>query len=186
MNIISGKYKNSPILSPNDIQTHPMGSREKLALFNSLVSHLDSRSLEGLRALDAFAGTGALGLEALSRGASSVVFVEKSPKIAKILEKNLENVLLDHDLIKNQKIIKKDVKNLEKTDFDGNFDLIFADPPYNFYSEALISPLVAFLAPRAVLALSLPKSAPTPVFEGLTPVSEKTYANAKIILFKKS
>lgn len=186
MQIISGKFKNSPILSPNDEKTHPMGSREKLALFNSLISHLESGSFDGLKVLDAFAGTGALGLEALSRGAVSVVFVEKSPKIAKILEKNLKNVLLDHDLIKNQKILVSDVKNLKKADFDGNFDLIFADPPYDFYSEAIISPLVVFLAPRAVLALSLPKSAPTPVFEGLTPVSEKTYASAKIILFQNS
>ena len=187
MEIISGKYKKSPLKSPNSTKTHPMGSREKLALFNSLLSVLPENSFENLNVLDAFAGTGALGLEALSRGAKSVVFVEKSKEITKTLAENLKNVIKDNNILeKSTKIIQKDVKNLKKSDFDADFDLILADPPYDSYSEALIGPLVAFLAPRAVLALSLPKSAPDPVFDGLTPVSRKNYASASIIIFQKS
>lgn len=187
MEIISGKYKKTPLKSPNDEKTHPMGSREKLALFNSLISILPDNSFENRNILDAFAGTGALGLEALSRGAKFVTFIEKSPKIIKTLSENLKNVLKDNKILeKSTKIIKKDVKTLKKSDFESNFDIILADPPYDLYSEALISPLVPLLGDRAVLALSLPKSAPTPDFGGLTPVSRKFYAASSIIIFQKS
>ena len=73
MQIISGKFKHSPLKSPNSSLTHPMGSREKLALFNSLTGEI-----EGKTVLDAFAGTGALGLEALSRGATTRTIAGKS------------------------------------------------------------------------------------------------------------
>ena len=176
MQIISGKFKRAPLESPKDERTHPMGSREKLALFNSLTG-----KIEGKTVLDAFAGTGALGLEALSRGAKFAVFVEKSRGVAKILEKNLENVL---------KTEKNDLSKIVITgveDFSPNekFDLIFADPPYEIYSEALISPLTAFLGETGLLALSLPKVAETPNFDGFSLISEKTYAGAKIAIFQK-
>ena len=84
MQIISGRFKHQTIKSPNDTLTHPMGSREKMALFNMLTGEITGKNV-----LDVFAGTGALGLEALSLGAKSVVFIEKSPKIAKILKEKL-------------------------------------------------------------------------------------------------
>lgn len=176
MQVISGRFNRAPIKSPNDEKTHPMGSREKNALFNSLTG-----KIEGKTVLDAFSGTGALGLEALSRGAKFAVFVEKSPKIAKILKENLENVLKTE---KNA-LSKVFVTEVEKIALDTKFDLILADPPYEIYSEAILSPLLAFLGESGVLALSMPKTAKTPDFEGLSLLSEKTYAGAKIAIFQK-
>ena len=112
MQIISGIYKNKKILSPLDSRTHPMGSREKLALFNSLTSLLPNNSFIGLSVLDVFAGTGALGLEALSRGAKNVIFVEKSREIAKILAKNIKNTLKDEEKIKKEKNVFLTLKKL--------------------------------------------------------------------------
>ena len=175
MNILSGVYKHAPLKSPNDEKTHPMGSREKLALFNMLTGEI-----EGKTVLDAFAGSGALGLEALSRGAKSVVFVEKSKKVAEILKENVKNVTKTSE---NTKIV---VSSLENFETDEKFDLIFADPPYDSYSEALVRPLERLLAKSGILALSLPKTAPSPVFEGLELISRRAYAAASIILFKKS
>lgn len=176
MQIISGKFKHASFDSPNNEKTHPMGNREKLALFNMLTSEIEGRTV-----LDAFAGTGALGLEALSRGAKSVIFVEKSPKIAKILKNNLEKVLKTE---KNcAKVVISDVKTLK---LDEKFDLIFADPPYDIYSEAIIEPLMPLLNKKATLALSIPKIAPTPVLEGLEMICRREYAAAAIIIFKKS
>lgn len=188
MRIISGTYKNHPIKSSNSILTHPMGDREKLALFNILTPYLD-----GAVVLDVFAGTGALGLECLSRGATSATFVEKSHKIAEILRENINSVLKSSEKSRNTaipnksnnsvKIIIDDIKN---THFDPIFTLIVADPPYDLFSEALISPLEKFLVDTGVLALSMPKSSPTPVMTNLKILTERTYARAKIVLYQKN
>ena len=82
--IIAGKYGGRFLKSPNSKGTHPMGERIRGAIFNKI-----SGELAGARVLDAFAGTGALGLEALSRAAESVVFVEKDRKVARVLEENV-------------------------------------------------------------------------------------------------
>ncbi len=175
MQIISGKFKHASFDSPNDEKTHPMGNREKLALFNML-----NGKIEGKTVLDAFAGTGALGLEALSFGAKTATFVEKSPKIARILKNNLEKVLRSEK--ENAKIIISDIKNLK---LDEKFDLIFADPPYDLYNDALIEPLMPLLSESAILVVSMPKTAPTPVLEGLEAISRREYAAAAIIVYKK-
>lgn len=175
MQIISGLYKNSPLKSPNDEKTHPMGSREKLALFNML-----NGQIEGKTVLDAFAGSGALGLEALSRGAKSVVFVEKSPKIAQTLRKNIAAVTRGQSSATS--VVIADATKFQSVE---KFDLIFADPPYYLYSEALLSPLVKFLAKSAILCVSLPKTAPSPVLEGLVAITRRNYASASLIIFQK-
>ena len=74
MRIISGKYKNRELKSPKSSATHPMSERARLSIFNML------GDISGKTVLDLFAGTGSLGLEALSRGAASATFVEKDYK----------------------------------------------------------------------------------------------------------
>ena len=81
MRIISGIYKNREFSSPDDIKTHPMGNREKLALFNMLLPYLSEKIV-----LDAFSGSGALGFESLSRGAKRVVLSKKIKKSQKQLK----------------------------------------------------------------------------------------------------
>ena len=83
LSILSGQYKGIKLKSPGGA-THPMGSREKNATFNMLAPYL-----EGAEVIDYFAGSGALGLEALSRGAASVTFVENDPKAIKVIEENI-------------------------------------------------------------------------------------------------
>ena len=83
LSILSGQYKGIKLKSPGGA-THPMGSREKNATLNMLAPYL-----EGARVIDYFAGSGALGLEALSRGAASVTFVENDPKAIKVIEENI-------------------------------------------------------------------------------------------------
>lgn len=125
MRIISGKYKNRELKSPNSSITHPMGERERLAIFNMLISELGTPDLGGKTALDLFAGTGALGLEALSRGATSCTFVEKDPKTLACLKQNLKN-------IENCKVIKDDVYKIKLED---RFDLVFVDQPYDKFNK---------------------------------------------------
>ena len=173
MQVISGIYKNHPLKSPNDDKTHPMGSREKLALFNMI-----SPYLEDALVLDAFAGSGALGIEALSRGAQRVIFVEKSGKIAKTIKENLEN--LGEDALQKSTIIVKDIDNFIIT---NKLDLIFADPPYNLFDTTKISPLGEYLKPNGILVLSHPGEAP--ILPNLTLQKSHSYAAATISIYQK-
>ncbi len=121
MRIISGKYKGHQLVSFQADHIRPTTDRVKESLFNMIQSHI-----EGARVLDLFSGTGNLGLEALSRGAREVVFVEKNRKSILILEKNIEKLKLKE----SYQIVQKDVLSFLKN-FDGEpFDLIFADPPF--------------------------------------------------------
>ena len=172
MNIISGIYKGQIIKSPNNFKTHPMGNREKLALFNMLNPYLADATV-----LDAYAGSGALGLEALSRGAKQVFFLEKDPKIAQIIRTNALKITQTN---KNYEIIVKNVKSFAPS---IQFDLILLDPPYDHFDPAEFIHLENSLAPTGILALSSPKDTPLPDFKSLKLVSTHTYAAARISLF---
>ncbi len=175
MHILAGRFKRTPILSPKDARSHPMGAREKNALFNRL-----EPILSGATVLDAFAGSGALGLEALSRGAKSCVFIEKSPKVAQILSQNLATA--GPDVVKNTTVIVKNVSAYETSD---TLDLVIADPPYDAFDPAPVQHLATFLKPGGILALSHPKPIAPPDFAGLELLDSHTYAGATLSLFKK-
>ena len=170
MQVISGKYKNLRIDSPNDSRTHPMGSREKLALFNMLQPYLD-----GARVLDAFAGTGALGIEALSRGAKEVVFVEKSAKVAKTIKNNLLKITELTEII---------IGDIEKYTTAEPFDLIIADPPYDHFEPTQIQALISLLKKDGILVLSHPGDAPE--FKNLKLIKTRSYAAANISIYQNA
>ncbi len=162
-----------------------MGAREKLALFNMLQSHLASRGgstapsnpspFAGLAILDAYAGSGALGIEAISRGATSVTFLEKSPRVAAIIRKNLQSLDLSAPIITG---------TAEKANLPL-FDLILADPPYDAFQLDGISRLTQFLAPHGILALSHPCNT-APHLPGLTSLVSRTYARARLSIYQKT
>ncbi len=121
MRIISGKYKGHQLVSFNADHIRPTTDRVKESLFNMIQMHI-----EGAKVLDLFSGTGNLGLEALSRGAESVQFVEKNRKSIQILEKNIEKLKVDEP----HQILQKDVLTYLKNYEGPAFDLVFADPPF--------------------------------------------------------
>jgi 16S rRNA (guanine966-N2)-methyltransferase len=121
MRIIAGKYKGHQLVPFQADHIRPTTDRVKESQFNILMSHFD-----GTRVLDLFAGTGNLGLEAISRGASEVLFVEKSKQSIQILEKNIQKLKISEAY----KIIQKDVLSFLKTYQGEPFDVIFADPPF--------------------------------------------------------
>lgn len=167
--IISGKLKGRKISTPGG-KTHPMGERERIALFNMI-----SPFLGGARVLDAFAGSGALGIESLSRGAEEVVFVEKSRVASKVLNENLKEVGLD------AMVLTSDVANFMPSD---NFDIVIADPPYDDYNESDILHLTQFVNEFGILVLSHPDEAPQ--IEGFKLDKTRKYAGATISIFIKS
>ena len=121
MRVISGKYKGRVLEGFNLDGTRPTMDRVKESLFGMIQDYIDSSVV-----LDLFAGSGNLGIEALSEGASYVYFVDKNKKAINVINNNISK-LGD----KNIEIINSDYKDALKYLKDKKFDLIFLDPPYN-------------------------------------------------------
>lgn len=165
--ITAGKFRGRVILAPGGT-THPMGARERLALFNMI-----SGELPGARVLDAFAGSGALGIEALSRGAKKVVFVEKTARVARIIIENLRSLGLDGE------VMMQDVSDFQT---DERFEVIIADPPYDKFLVADLAGLGKMLTSGGVLVLSHPGDAPN--LPNLSLVKSRKYAGARISIYR--
>jgi 16S rRNA (guanine966-N2)-methyltransferase len=128
MRIISGNYKGKKILLPKDKLTRPLKDLTKESIFN-IINHskLLNINIEKSNILDLFSGVGSFGLECLSRGAASVIFLESYKEVLIVLKKNIENLKQQG----SSSIIEKDIfaENTLKT-LDDKFDIIFMDPPY--------------------------------------------------------
>jgi 16S rRNA (guanine966-N2)-methyltransferase len=124
MRIISGKFKSLKLISPPTSSTRPTSDRAREAIFN-IINSLQVDALQGARVLDAFAGTGALGLEALSRGASHIVFMESNPLTARTIKENCVKMRADAQCT----IIIGDATKPPKSPQPMN--LVFLDPPYD-------------------------------------------------------
>jgi 16S rRNA (guanine966-N2)-methyltransferase len=117
MRVVAGTAKGRKLVTPPGTDTRPTSDRVREAIFNALGS-LDV--VEGSRVLDLFAGSGALGIEALSRGAASAVFVDSNPKAIAAIEANLEATGL------TGRVIRADAHRFD----DGPYELALLDPPY--------------------------------------------------------
>ena len=122
MRVVGGKWRGRVLLAPKGKATRPTTDRNREALFSMLTSRLD---FEGLRVLDLFAGTGALGLEALSRGAAFTLFVETQAQARAAIRTNVEACAA----MGVSKIFRRDATHLGARQ-GAPYDLVFADPPY--------------------------------------------------------
>ena len=170
--ITSGLFRGRELKAPQNGVTHPMGSREKLALFNSLGDKIKDKII-----LDVFAGTGALGLEALSRGASHVTFIEADKKAAEILKQNA--IVLG--VFKQVRIYNT---KAEKIDFDSPFDIVIADPPYEYFHDLPLSVLDRLAkTAREYFVLSHPSDFDPHAIDTEL-LSTKAYAGSRITIFR--
>jgi 16S rRNA (guanine966-N2)-methyltransferase len=127
LRISGGEWKGHPLKSPKGSETRPTSAFLRESIFNTLQNAM---GLEPRSVLDLFSGTGALGIEALSRGAEKAVFVESSPQTLKVLEQNLQFPNRSTRVIREAEP-KKWGKMLMSFESYLPFDLIFCDPPYN-------------------------------------------------------
>ena len=170
--ITSGELKGRSILSPGLKSVHPMGAREKIALFNMVFDYLP-----GAKVLDAFSGSGALGIEALSRGAGFVTFIEKNANVARVIRENVKAVGLEE----RSKVFVGDV---EAFLCDEKFKVIMADPPYDDFRIEKVNYLTKFLGDDGIFVLSHP--GPAPVVVGLKLTKTHKYANANLSVYLKN
>lgn len=174
--VIGGIYGGRLLAAPSGTRTHPMSERVRNALFNTLVGRI-----ENTRVLDAFAGTGSLGIEALSRGAVQATFVERDRVAANILNENIAILRLTNDT----KIIRAPVYSWAEK-YDGElFDLIFADPPYHDPQFSTVSALFRLLKPGGTMVLSHPGRGEVPIQNGIVVVDNRSYGNANLTFFRR-
>jgi len=126
MRIVAGKFRGKQLTSPSDDSIRPTSDRARESVFNILGSRLGP-VLDGKRVLDLFAGTGALGLEARSRGAAPVTFVDPGAEARGLIRDHIQAF----GAAGITKLLRRDATALGKPGTFGQFDLIFLDPPYN-------------------------------------------------------
>ena len=179
--ITSGEFRGRTIVTPVISTTHPMGSRERMALFNALVS-LRGPFTDVDFVLDCYCGSGALGLEALSRGAKTAVFVDNNAAALSATKENISALGVSD----RTEVIKSDIKNIASTSVTWHkYGLVLVDPPYDSYPASL-EELADLLEDDGVLVLSHSDSIqPTSVIPNLGLVSTKSYAAANLSFFKK-
>lgn len=149
MRIITGTAKGFRLKAPRGLDVRPTGDRVKESMFNIIAAHIAEADV-----LDLFAGTGNLGLEALSRGARSAVFVDSSSTSLSVLKENA----LHTRLAERAEYIRADAVKIIDRLFEAgrNFDLIFCDPPYNKgFTTAILGKLEEkmILKPEGILIL---------------------------------
>jgi 16S rRNA (guanine966-N2)-methyltransferase len=126
MRIVGGTFRGRALAAPSHEGTRPTSDRVRESVFNILAHGLSGFSLEGAKVLDLFAGTGALGLEALSRGAAFCLFVEEEAEARAVIRRNIEAM----GLTGVTKIFRRDATNLGEAGNRGEATLAFLDPPY--------------------------------------------------------
>lgn len=154
MRIIAGKYRGRKLKSPPSLQTRPTSDRLRETLFNILAPRI-----EGARFLDLCAGSGAVGIEALSRGAVHSTFVDQSRRMCALVESNLEDLGVDDE---EREIVCSETSAFLRRLAKGNarqsaFDIVFFDPPYAADYEVALSSLAdksgAVLAAAAIVVV---------------------------------
>jgi 16S rRNA (guanine966-N2)-methyltransferase len=139
--VIAGSRKGHKLVAPHGLDTRPTSDRVRENIFN-LVGPVD-----GARVLDLYAGSGALGIEALSRGAASAVFVEQEPEAVRAIERNLDRLRLT-----GARVVRGDVTRAiaQEATAGAQYDLVLVDPPYGMLTE--IQPRLARHLPPLLAA----------------------------------
>ena len=170
MRVVAGEFKGRRLSAPRGVVTRPTADRVREALFSMLAD------VSGARVLDLYAGSGALGIEALSRGASEAVFVERDARAVAAIRRNLDAIQ-----------VAADVRQEDALAFvrraTGPYDLVFADPPYDFASR-VAGPLAEHL-PRITSegALMVTESDKRKPLELPFPLlTERTYGDTRIAI----
>lgn len=197
MRVIAGLYRGRRLVAPDGLRTRPILDRVKVALFDRLGAMLaEPGRLPPVAVLDLFAGGGSLGIEALSRGAASCVFVETDPQALRCLRRNIETL----DLGSKAGVIAAPAGSLRKESLagktEGGFDLVFLDPPYpmsvDLSADSPMTRTLANLAEAVPLASSSllvwrhPIEAPIPsdLVGGWVSLDRRTWGRMAVTMFQ--
>lgn len=187
MRITAGSLRGRPLAAPSDMRVRPTSDKVRQAMFN-ILAHNDfdcGFDIEGARAADLFAGTGALGLEAISRGAAYCLFVEEAAESRALIRENVEAF----GLTGATKIWRRDATELGPmgAGAGGPFNLVFLDPPYR---KNLVAPALAslrgggWLARDAICICECAADEDIPDTEGFTLLDDRLYGETRVKIYR--
>lgn len=176
--IIGGVFGGRRLQTPPGNKTHPMSERARGALFNKL-----HQTVQNADVLDVFAGTGAIGLEAISRGAEHVTFIEKDRAAQQTLADNISRLGVEAQSKAACMSANTWMKSHEPS---AMFDIIFADPPYQHTQLSTVWRLVDYLKVGGTMVLSLPGRGEVPSeVKRIVVVDNRSYGNAYLTFFRR-
>lgn len=183
MRIIAGQFKGRNLLPPEGKDIRPTSDRTREAIFNLLMhGHYAGEAVIGCHVLDVCCGTGALGLEALSRGAQKVTFIDQDKRSIELAKKNA----LHCGVTQAAFFVQADASRLPAA--RDAAQLVLMDAPY---ATPLLAPAYAsllrggWLAPAALLVAEQERSMPAPVLDGAALVDERQYGKAKVLIYQR-
>ncbi|QFR34036.1 16S rRNA (guanine(966)-N(2))-methyltransferase RsmD [Ancylobacter sp. TS-1] len=182
MRIVGGRFRGRTLHGPTSSATRPTSDRLREALFNVL-AHAYEDAADGARVLDLFAGTGALGLEALSRGARFAVFVDEAPEPRALIRANVETLGVGGIT----RIFRRDATKLGTALASDSFDLVFCDPPYGrgLAGKALESARAGnWLAPGALVIVEEATEAAFAAPDGFEELERRRYDASEAIFLR--
>ncbi|MFO1034730.1 MAG: 16S rRNA (guanine(966)-N(2))-methyltransferase RsmD [Hyphomicrobiales bacterium] len=183
MRIVGGKFRGHSLAGPQSFATRPTSDRVRESIFNILAHGIEGLEIEGARVLDLFAGTGALGFEALSRGARFCQFVEEGAEARGVIRRNADAL----GIIGLGKIWRRDATKLGPCAPQTPFDLVFADPPYNKgLGEQALASLVEgqWLSPGGIVVLEEAEKAEVADVPGLTLLDIRIYGDTQVRFYR--
>ena len=173
--LISGTYGGRVIEGSGTNRTHPMGERIRGSLFNIIGSEIKNAVV-----LDAFAGSGSLGLEAISRGAKQATFIERDRVAQNVISNNIKTLGAENAT----KLVKAPVGTWQNTTKE-QFDIIFADPPYQDLQLSTAMSLTKLLKPNGLMVLSYTGRGEVPTELGVVVVDNRSYGDAVLAFYRK-
>ncbi|HEX3888252.1 MAG TPA: 16S rRNA (guanine(966)-N(2))-methyltransferase RsmD [Phenylobacterium sp.] len=185
MRIVSGSFRGKTLAAPEGEATRPTSDRARQAIFNILEHAAWSNGVRDARVIDLFAGSGALGFEALSRGAAFCLFVETDAAARGAIRENVEGLSPNGGLFGTTRVHRRDATDLGvRPGADGPaFDLAFLDPPYaRGLGEIALEKLAAggWLAPGAIVVFERGTAEPEVAVAGYRPLDVRDYGAARV------
>jgi len=177
--IVAGRFKGRSLAAPTGPNIRPTSDRVREAVFNVLSHSVADFTPEGARALDLFAGTGALGLEALSRGAQFALFVDNGAEARALVRQNIEAF----GVAGIARLFRRDATSLGKVENFAAFDLVFADPPYGqgLGERALgAASLGGWIADNAVVVLEEASDMQVSLPAQFTAMDQRSYGDTSV------
>jgi 16S rRNA (guanine966-N2)-methyltransferase len=172
--IVAGTHRGRPLKVPAGEATRPTSDRAREGLFSSLHSLLGGEGLAGVAFLDLYAGSGALGLEALSRGAARATLVEDDPRALAALRDNAGALGLEPEVVDDR--VERFLQSAA-----GGYDVAVLDPPYDLAVGPVLEQLVDVLEPDAVVAVERRSRGPELTWpKGLEPLRSRRYGEATL------
>ena len=174
MKVSGGRLRGRKFKAPSGYATHPISERVKLALFNML------GDIEGLKLFDPFGGSGAISIEAVSRGAKSAICLDRDYQAFRTISENVSELGLDDQI----KVTRANAASWSDKNPDKKFDLVICEPPFNDLQPQVVDKMPRHLKPNGLMVLSHPGSGSAPTVNGVVVVDNRLYGDAALAFYR--